>query len=92
MIVAIGRRYGKVDQSRSPVVTWARWSCFVRDAQKRSRGLWRCQALKSATCGPSTVTMRQSWPARTGQARPERIGTTKRSTSVRAAVSLASRS
>jgi len=46
----------------------------------------------AATWAPSTATMRNSWPARTGQARPERIGTMKRSTSVRDAIWPASRS
>ena len=36
--------------------------------------------MRSATCGPSIATMRKICPARTGQARPERRGMTKRST------------
>ena len=46
----------------------------MREAQKRSRGLARLHTLRSATCGPSTATMRKIWPARTGHARPERRG------------------
>jgi hypothetical protein len=49
-------------------------------------------AVQIATYSPSMTTIRQSGPARTGQARPERMGMTNRSTSVRAALSRARRS
>src|SRR5438477_12047656 len=82
-MVAIGRRYGSVDHSRSNTETCAACSWRVRDAHSRSRGLCRFQRLRSPTCGPSTVTMRNTWPAGTVQARPLRIGRVKDSTSVR---------
>ena len=67
------------------VLTWACCSWRVREAHMRSRGLCRFHMLKSATCGPSSVTMRNTWPAGTFQAKPLRIGTTCDSTSRRCA-------
>src|SRR5579864_5207220 len=48
-MVHIGRRYGSDDQSRLKTDTCAPSSCRVREAQKRSRGLWRFHMLKSQT-------------------------------------------
>ena len=76
---------GSVDQRRSWVLTWACCNWRVREAHMRSRGLCRFHMLKSATCGPSSVTMRNTWPAGTFQAKPLRIGTTCDSTSWRCA-------
>lgn len=33
----------------------------MRAAQKRSRGLWRCQMLRSPTWGPSGVDWGEGW-------------------------------
>ena len=51
---------GSDDHSRSYVVTCAACNCRVREAQKRSRGLCKFQALKSPTCGPAGVLSRHT--------------------------------
>src|SRR5476651_1955751 len=62
-MVAIGRRYGSVDHRRSKVVTCAAWSWRVREAQSRSLGLCWFQILRSPTCGPCGVVIRNTAPA-----------------------------
>jgi hypothetical protein len=59
---------------------------FYPGGRNRSRGFLRLQILRSATCGPSSVAIRKSCPARMGHARPERRRMTNRSTSVRRGV------
>jgi hypothetical protein len=91
VIVSIGRRYGRHDQR--PVER--RQMCLVKlSGAGGPEALARiCQTphVEIGDLRPSTATMRKSWPARTGQARPERRGTVNRSTSARLPVSPASR-
>ena len=65
MIVAIGRRNGRQDQSRSPVVTCVPWIALVLPEKNLSSRLPACQRLRSPTCGPSTELIRKKPPAGT---------------------------
>ena len=63
------------DDTDSPkTLTWLLPNCLVLAAQNRSLGLVAFQIFKSPTCGPSGVVMRQTWPAGTIHAFPERMG------------------
>jgi hypothetical protein len=66
--------YGRQDHNLSPTETWEECSCLVREAQKRSRALYRFQMLRSPTWGPSGVEIRMMDLAGQGKAIPLRIG------------------
>ena len=85
-MVTIGRMYGRHDHSLSPMETCDECSCLEREAQKRSRGFFKFQILRSPTWGPSGVEMRIIDLAGHGKAKPLRIGIVFEERSVRVAV------
>ena len=65
MMVAIGRRYGRVDHSRAPVLTWVPCRARVLPEKKRSAGFAALNRFRSPTCAPSGQERRKNCPAAT---------------------------